>query len=84
MAGRRAPPADRFAMTRETEARAVLSCATLKISQRAWMEKAALAQLDRDWHQLKVESYEAKKLEARARRMPEPLPQDFGLPHSFR
>ena len=61
----------------------MLSCAALKITRRAWLEKAALAQLERDRHQLKVDKFEAAKRDAIIYRRNTPMAQDFGLPPDY-
>ena len=66
-----------------THARVVLACETLKIPVSAWMERAALASLQRQEEEMKIKAYKLACSAAEAALAAEPMPEDYGLPRDF-
>lgn len=62
-----------------THARVVLACETLKISVSEFMERAALASLQRQEEAARVRAYALACSAAEAARQPTPDPEQFGL-----
>ena len=63
-----------------THARVVLACENLNFTVAEFMERAALASLQRQEEAGRVKAYDLACSAAEAARRPTPAPADFGLP----
>lgn len=61
----------------------MLACETLNIPVSDFMERAALASLQRQEEAMKIKAYKLACSAAEASRNATPLPQDYGLPPNF-
>ena len=84
MTGRQSSPAGvSVRISATTHARVVLACEALKIPVSDWMDRAALASLQRQEAAGRIEAYSLASSAAEAARRPMPSPEEFGLPRDY-
>ena len=80
MAGNSAATGAAVRISPGTHARVVLACESLNLTVAEFMERAALASLQRQEEAGRIKAYTLACTAAEAARRPTPAPQDFGLP----
>ena len=85
MAGnRRSPPIGvSVRIGASTHARVVLACETLGMTVSDWLERSALASLERQETEMKIKAYKLACSAAEAARKANPMPENYGLPRDF-
>ena len=86
MAGRAPAPGHGVKLPNRMYAEAVFAAEFRGRTVGQYVELAVAAQLERDSHEFKLSRFHAAEQEARQKRQPSPLAQDFGLapPPAFR